>query len=140
MNQVTVFAADCAVLTVTDKKGALHAITPEGALFKGGAFIASLKDAAIDSAFAKAMGGRYRAASDILCAAFPSVGKAADKLIGTPWANKSSFATLAAACLRVEPKEGKSLSDKQLKARALAAAWVKAVTPAVEGEVVAETH
>ena len=123
MTDVTVFAHDCATLTVTDKKGTLHGITPEGAVFRGGVFLTALKDAALDSALTKATGGRYRAASDILCAAFPSIGKAADKLIGTPWANKSSFATLTAAVLRAEPKEGKDFSDKQHKARALARAW-----------------
>jgi hypothetical protein len=137
MSEVTVFAVECATLVVTDKKGTMHAVTPEGALFRGKPFIDALKDAALSSALSKAMGGRYHAASDIMVGAFPSIGKAAEKLIGTPWANKSSFSTLVNAVLRAESREGRSFSDKQLKARMLASAWSKATTPAAE--VAAET-
>ena len=141
MSNITVFHADTQALTFTDKKGALHAITAEGAVFKGGAALAQLKCHAVDSALTKAVGGRYRAASDILCAAFPSIGKAAEKLIGTPWANKSSFLTLVNAVLRAEPKEGKGWSTKQAEARMLAHTFIKVTTPVeapAEGEVVGE--
>mgnify|MGYP000028181142 FL=1 len=142
MSNITVFAADVHALTFTDKKGALHTITAEGAVFKGGAALAQLKIHAVDSALTKAVGGRYRAASDVLCAAFPAIGKAAEKLIGTPWANKSSFLTLVNAVLRAEPKEGKGWNTKQAEARMLAHAFIKATTPVeapADGEVVGET-
>jgi hypothetical protein len=118
---VVVFAAETSALTFTDKKGNLHAITAEGALFKGGEAIKALKDLALESALHKAINGRYRAASDIICTAFPSIGKAADKLIGTPWANKSSMATLLNAVGRASPG-AKGWTDKQSKARMLVAA------------------
>jgi hypothetical protein len=141
MNQVTVFSPDTHAMTYTDKKGTLHAITAEGAVFKGGAALAQLKSHAVESALTKAVGGRYRAASDVLCAAFPAIGKAAEKLIGTPWANKSSFVTLVNAVFHAEPKEGKGWSAKQTEARMLAHAFIKATTPTeqvAEGEVVGE--
>ncbi len=142
MNQVTVFSSDTHALTYTDKKGNLHGITAEGAVFKGGAALAQLKSHAVESALTKAVGGRYRAASDILCAAFPAIGKAAEKLIGSPWANKSAFLTLANAVLRAETKDGKAWNAKQSEARLLARTYVNAVTPneVSEGEVVGEAQ
>lgn len=111
--------ASTAIVTFSDKKGNLHGITAEGALFKGGAALAALKDAALEGALMKAGNGRYRAAADILAAAFPSIGKAADKLIGTTWANKSSMGALINACLRAEPGKN-GYSKKQAEARMLA--------------------
>ena len=136
MSQVTVFHADTSALAYTDKKGTECAITPEGALFKGGAALAALKDAAVESALAKAVNGRYRAASDILVAAFPSIGKAAEKLIGTPWANKSTMGTLINAVRRAEPGKSGEFSKKQTEARMLCA--VLQQLPAFKVEVVAE--
>ena len=115
--QVVVFASDAGAITFGDKKGVLHSISAEGALFKGGTALAALKDAATDSAITKALNGRYRAASDILCAAFPSIGKAAEKLIGAPHANKSSFITLMNAVGRAEPSGAKGFSKRQTEAR-----------------------
>lgn len=123
---IVVFATENVnAITFTDKKGNLNNVTAEGALFKGGAALAALKDAAIDSAFAKAKAGRFRAASDVLCAAFPSVGKAAEKLIGTPWENKSTMGTLVNAVMRAEPGKSGQFNAKQDKARELARAMLQ---------------
>ena len=119
MSQVTVFATESYAVAFADKKGVMHAISAEGALFKGGAALAALKDIALDSALTKAMNGRYVPAADIMVAAFPSIGKAATSLIGNPAANKSTFLTLCNAVCRAEPKEGKKLSLKQDKAQVL---------------------
>lgn len=121
MSDIVVFHSDSHALTFTDKKGSERAISAEGALFKGGAALAALKDAAIDSAIAKAANGRYRAASDILCAAFPSVGKAAENLIGAPWANKSTMCTLLSAIRRAE-EPARGWTKRQVVARMLASA------------------
>lgn len=119
---IAVFSnADAGAVAFFDKKGNGHTITAEGALFKGGAALAALKDAAMEAALHKAQSGRFRPASDILCAAFPSVGKAAEKLIGTPWSNKSTMATLIGAVLRAEGGKN-GYSKKQAEARMLARA------------------
>ena len=126
--------ADAGALTFADKKGTLHSITAEGALFKGGAALAALKDAALEAALLKATNGRYRAAADVLCAAFPSIGKAADKLIGTVWANKSTMGTLINAVLRAEPGKSGEFSKKQAEARMLAQALTHLPAFKVEAE------
>jgi hypothetical protein len=139
---IAVFSnADAGAVAFFDKKGVGHAMTAEGALFKGGAALAALKDAALEAALLKAGNGRYRAASDILCAAFPAIGKAAEKLIGTPWANKSTMATLINAVQRAEYKERTSAGKltKQAEARMLCSALqqLPAFKPEVaEGDVV----
>jgi hypothetical protein len=120
MSQITVFHADSAAVVYTDKKGATHSISAEGALWKGGAALAGLKDLALDSALAKAMNGKYHSAVDILAGAFPAVGKAAVKLVGNPAVNKAAFMTLCVGVARAEPAEGKKLSLKQDKAQILA--------------------
>lgn len=128
MNQVSVFAVESAPLTFTDKKGNLHGITAEGALFKGGAALAALKDAGLESAIAKAVGGRYRAASDILVAAFPKAGKAFCGVWGAataPHANKTTMQGLLAA---VETAIWETAAaDKKLTKRQAAAAAVAEV-------------
>jgi hypothetical protein len=131
-----VTADSSALVNYEDKKGALHAITAEGALFKGGAALSALKDAALDAALGKAVNGRYRAASDVLCAAFPSIGRAAEKLIGLPWANKSTMATLVNAVQRAEPGKSGEFSRKQTEARMLCNALVQ--LPAFKMEHAAE--
>jgi hypothetical protein len=90
-------------------------------LFKGGAALRALKDVAMQAAFSKAEAGRYRAASDILCASFPSVGKAVDKVIGTPWSSKTTMATLITAIDRAD-EPAKGWSKKQLEGRAFISA------------------
>lgn len=118
MSNVSVFAPSACVVVYTNKKGDVLSISPEGALFKGGAAIASLKDAALESAMSKAVNGRYQAAADVLEVAFPAVAKAVWSLIGAPSANKASFLTLIGGIERAdEPKKG--WSKKQLAARAL---------------------
>lgn len=126
--------ADAGAVAFFDKKGAGHTITAEGALFKGGAALAALKDAAIEAALLKAINGRFRPASDILCAAFPSIGKAAEKLIGTPWANKSTMGTLINAVRRAEPGKSGEFSKKQTEARMLCAALQQLPAFKVEAE------
>lgn len=133
---VALFSHEGAALTFFDKKGAGHTITAEGALYKGGAALTALKDAALESALIKAGNGRYRPASDILCAAFPAIGKAAEKLIGAPWANKSTMATLIAAVRRAEPGKN-GFTKKQGEARMLVGALLK--LPAFAETVEAET-
>lgn len=122
MTAVTLFShadvsgrATDGVVVFETKKGQVG-ITAEGALFKGGAALRAMKDQALLSAGQKAMGGRYRAACDVILAAFPSVGRAFEALNITPWANKAAFQTLVASVRRFTPKEGKELSTKQRNA------------------------
>lgn len=105
-----------------DKKGAAHEITAEGALFKGGAALAALKDAAMEIALAKAHNGKFRAAADVLTAAFPSQAKAYAKLFpAAPWANKTEFASFIGAMENAQPGKN-GWTKKQVEARALLAA------------------
>jgi hypothetical protein len=117
-NQVTVFNAEAASVVFTTKKGDVLTISAEGAMFKGGAALAALKDVAIDSAFAKAVGGRYTAAADIIGTAYPSVMKACIKLLGSADKNKQTMAALLGGVEMME-EPAKGWSDKQLKARSL---------------------
>lgn len=116
MNALSIFNADTTAITYTNKKGAALGITAEGALFKGGAALTALKDVALQAAVLKACNGRYRAAHDVIVAAFPSVGKACDKLLGDGWSKKAHFETLCNAVSRETPKEGKEFSAKQRQA------------------------
>jgi hypothetical protein len=101
MNQVRVFQPQqTAVIGFFDRKGKTHERSVEGALHMGGAALNALKDAAFSSAFEKAENGRYRAAAEIIGAGFPSVYKAVDNVVGTPWANKSTMGTLLNALER----------------------------------------
>jgi uncharacterized protein (DUF2132 family) len=115
MNEIAVFQDSTAVVYF-DKKGNHHELSAEGALFKGGAALASLKDLTMKAAGNKAANGKYRAAADILAAAFPSVGKGFDKLVGTPWANKSSMGSFLKAIERAEPGKN-GYTTKQQQAR-----------------------
>ena len=115
-NEISLFAADNSIVSFEDKKGNVHSMTTEGALFKGGAALKSLKDVAMQSAAAKAINGKYRSASDILAAAFPSTAKAFDKICGTPWANKSSMSSFLIAMERAEGGKN-GFSAKQVQAR-----------------------
>jgi hypothetical protein len=120
-NQITVFVNDNSIVSFSDKKGNAHQLSAEGALFKGGAALRALKDVAMQAAFSKAEAGRYRSAADILCASFPSVGKAVDKVIGTPWASKTTMSTLITAVERAD-EPAKGWSKKQLEGRAFISA------------------
>ena len=121
MSQITVFSNDNSIVSFNDKKGNAHALSAEGALFKGGAALRALKDVAMQAAYNKAESGRYRSASDILCASFPSVGKAVERAIGTPWESKATMNTLLTALERVD-EPAKGWSKKQLEGRAFISA------------------
>mgnify|MGYP003661121794 CR=1 FL=1 len=116
MSNLTVFSTDNALVSYNDKKGAYHQLSAEGALFKGGAALRALKDVAMQSAHSKAEAGSYRSASDILAGAFPTVARAVDKVIGTPWANKSAMGTFLMALDRAD-EPAKGWSKKQIEAR-----------------------
>ena len=124
--QVVIFAPESAALSYTDKKGAIHGITAEGALFKGGAALTALKDAALDSAMSKAVNGRYRAAADVLSAAFPRAAKASAVVLGqqATWHSKLTMGVLLAACGNMEAPE-KGWSKKQAEARVLLASLMQ---------------
>jgi hypothetical protein len=120
MTQVTVFAPESSALIIyVDKKsGNDKSLSAEGALFKGGAALAALKDSAIDSAFTKARNGKYRAAAEIIGVAFPRVQKACNTLLGDAFTNKTSMKSfLAGVELAEEPAKG--WSAKQVNAKLL---------------------
>jgi hypothetical protein len=119
-NSITVFSNDNSIVTFENKKGVQFALSAEGALFKGGAALVALKDAALLSAFNKARDGKYRSASDVIGASFPSTTKAFEKIIGNAWANKSTMCSFLSAIERAEP--GKSgYSKKQNEAKGFVA-------------------
>ena len=121
MSDLSLFVTN-GLVSFADKKGAAHEITAEGALFKGGEALAALKDAALDIALAKAHNGKYRAAADILTAAFPSQAKAYAKLFqAAPWANKTEFASFIGAMENAAPGKN-GWTKKQAVARSLLAA------------------
>ena len=123
-NQVAVVhTLDANLVAFADKKGTLHSISAEGALFKGGAALASLKDAAMQLALHKASNGKYRAPVDILSVAFPRIAKAYAMLYaGTePWKNKQTFTSFVDACI-VHKVPEKGWSKKQAEARMLLSA------------------
>ena len=121
MSNITVFSAESVALSFVTKKGDIKTVTPEGAVFRGGAALAALKDAALDTALAKAVNGRYGPAADILDAAFPSVTKAVVALLGSPSANKANMAAMLSGVERAtEPSKG--WNKKQMAARHLARA------------------
>jgi hypothetical protein len=139
-NTVAIFADNAHAVSFADKKGNTFAISPEGALFKGGAALASLKDMVLESAGSKALNGKYRAAADILATAFPAHTKGFEKFVGTAWANKSSFTSyLNSIEGATMPKNG--YTKRQLVAldfiRALRASGVVVKEAAVSADVVA---
>jgi hypothetical protein len=140
MNNIAIFNSEnTRVINYSDNKGRALSISAEGAIHKGGKTLMSLmKDAATESAFNKAANGKYRAAADILTVGFPSIGKSAEKLLGTVWANKTNMATIIHAVLRAEPGE-KGFNTKQINARGLASELLTLPAFAVkaeEGEVI----
>ena len=117
-NSIAIFANDSAVVNYANKKGDQFTISTEGALFKGGMALRALKDTAMLSAAHKAESGRYRAAADILGAAFPSLTKAFDKFIGLPtWQSKTTMG-LYLDKLEALDAPAKGWSKKQVEARA----------------------
>ena len=117
-NSIAIFSADTAVVSYENKKGDQFTISTEGALFKGGIALRALKDTAMLSAAHKAESGKYRAAADILGAAFPSLTKAFDKFIGLPtWQSKTTMG-LYLDKLEALDAPAKGWSKKQLEAKA----------------------
>lgn len=140
-NAIAIFADNAHAVSFNDKKGNTFAISPEGALFKGGAALASLKDMVLESAGSKALNGKYRAAADILATAFPAHTKGFEKFVGTSWANKTNFtAYLNSIEVATMPKNG--YTKRQLVAldfiRALRASGVVVKEAAVSVDVVGE--
>lgn len=116
-NSIAIFSNDAAVVNFSNKKGDQFTISTEGALFKGGAALRSLKDAAMLSAHNKAESGRYRAAADILGASFPTLTKTFDKFVGSPsWTSKLTMA-LYLDKLESLDAPAKGWSKKQVEAR-----------------------
>ena len=116
-NAVSIFSADTSVVSYENKKGDQFTISTEGALFKGGIALRALKDTAMLSAAHKAENGKYRAAADILGAAFPSLTKAFDKFIGLPtWQSKTTMG-LYLDKLEALDVPTKGWSKKQVEAR-----------------------
>jgi hypothetical protein len=138
-------AGDIAIQFTSGKNVA--SLTAEAALFKGGTALAALKDLALDVAFTKANGGRYRAASDIISVAFPSHAKAYGKLFkAEPWTNKAEMTSFLRAIGNAQPGKSGQWNKKQEAALTLIAAMKRlpAFAPefvsndVVEGEVVGE--
>lgn len=137
-NEITVFAPESGSLTYKVKDRTLS-ISPEGAMFKGGKELTlKLRDAAVQSAFVKAGNGRYRAAADILGAAFPAALKRATEWSATDdplWTNKTLMGNLLHAVEVAEAKleeKGKAPSVKQVEALGLLGAL--RMLPAFEPE------
>lgn len=119
MNQaVAIFNQESNIVSFNDKKGNTHEISAEGALFKGGAALKSLKNHALDSALTKAANGKYRTSADILAASFPSIAKAFDKLHILPWSNKSTMNSYLLAMEYATPGKN-GWTAKQSEARML---------------------
>lgn len=115
--EIVVFSSNAVSINFADKKGNQHTLSAEGALFKGGAALAALKDKVLMEAGNKAANGKYRAAADILATAFPALSKSFDKIIGTPWANKSAMSSYLSALERADaPRNG--FTAKQVQAQA----------------------
>lgn len=138
-NAVAVFSADAVAITFKDKKGAEHSVSAEGALFKGGAALAALKDKVLMEAGNKAANGKYRAAADILAAAFSATAKSFEKLVGTPWANKAAMTAFLGAIERAAAE--RTAAGKLTAKQAQAMAFVKALRtiPSLAAEDAATT-
>lgn len=132
-SNLTVFSADSCIVYNT-KKGDVVSTSPEGALFKGAAALASLKDVALDSAITKALNGRYQVAVDVLGASFPKVAKATNDLLGLPGLNKANFTAFLRGIDRCQAP-AKGFSKKQVVARSVAIAILAGMGLATETDV-----
>ena len=113
-NSIAIFANDTAVVSFQNKKGDSFSASTEGALFKGGMALRALKDTAKLSAYHKAESGRYRAAAEIVGAAFPAINKAFESFMGTPaWSSKTAMILMLDKVEAFRPKEGKDYTAKQ---------------------------
>jgi len=139
-NSITIFAADSAVVSYENKKGEAFSISTEGALFKGGIALRALKDTAMLSAAHKAENGKYRAAADILGAAFPSMAKAFEKFIGLPtWQSKTTMALYLDKLEAIEvPAKGWSKKQGEAKAFINALRQIKSLERATDSAFIVE--
>ena len=139
-NSITIFAADSAVVSYENKKGEAFSISTEGALFKGGIALRTLKDTAMLSAAHKAENGKYRAAADILGAAFPSMAKAFEKFIGLPtWQSKTTMALYLDKLEAIEvPTKGWSKKQGEAKAFINALRQIKSLERATDSAFIVE--
>lgn len=123
MTQVAIFnPATTAIIGFLNKKGETIQRTIEGALFVGGAALNAIKDEAFVSAVKKAEIGRYRSAAEIIGAGYPSVYKAVENVVGTPWANKSTMLSLLQAAERQimrQHQDDKKFTKKHLAAKVM---------------------
>lgn len=118
-NAISIFAADTSVVNYVTKKGDNLSMSAEGALFKPAA-LAAMKELAIKSAFTKAETGRYRAAADILSAAFPAVAKKTENFIqSTVWGSKINMLSFLNQLELVKAPEGKDFSKAKQNALGL---------------------
>lgn len=123
-NQLAVRSSFDGVISYNVKVGkdgtGVAELTTEAAIIKGGAALAAAKDLALETAFSKAVNGKYRAASEILSVAFPSQAKAFVKLHRvTPWASKQTMASYIEVMENAEPGKSGNWNAKQVLARAL---------------------
>ena len=107
------------VVVFDGAKGAVHQLTVEAALVKGGKALAEVRESAIVVAIAKAMNGKYRSAAEIMGLAFPKVEKAYAALFGgqLPWANKVAFMAFLDGVENAKPGKSGDWTAKQLVAR-----------------------
>lgn len=137
-NSVAVTSLDAGIVAFTTKKGDLKSITPEGALFKGGAALTALKDVAMEVALNKAAAGRYRPSADILGAAFPKVQKLAEEWCGVAvWTNKEQFSQFVLKCHKALPGRN-GYTKAQIKARIYLQAVAMLLSLKLEDDAVIE--
>lgn len=126
-----VIAENATAIVYTDKKGALHAVSPEFAIFKGGIALAGTYDPIVQSCLKKALDGNYFKAGDLVNAVYPTVFKNTEKFIkDDPRRTKINFLTLVGQVLGTKPKDGKAYSVKQAHVQDLCKAWMASTVPA----------
>lgn len=126
MFDITTSATQPATVDYTDKKGRVHGLTVEGAMFGPSAAVAAARSEAVQSATVKAAHGKYRAAAEILAGAFPTKARAFEKFHGEEpaWANKARFtAFVLGVATATQGKNG--WTAKQSEARLLIVALGK---------------
>ena len=98
----------------------------------------ALRDNAMESALAKAINGKYRAAADVLAAAFPSQAKAFEKLFNTqPWTSKTTMtAYINALGNATEPAKGWSKKQAELRPLIGALSVALGITEAKQAEAI----
>ena len=127
MFEITTNGAQSSLVDYTDKKGRVHGLTMEGAVFGPTAAVAAVRSAAVQAAVAKAAHGKYRAAAEILAGAFPAKARAFAKFYGDEpaWANKARFAAFVLGVATATPGKSGAWTQKQSEARILIVALGK---------------